>query len=128
MQKKTKDILRKAYKVCIFLAMVAGIVWINAEKLNDDTLSNYEKATDTGIHDYYNSSISPVIAALFYYDENTKQGFNSDPDNYEQHKLTDEDVKMAILPKTVNALNTPVIEKLYDEIPEKENIRIFILL
>lgn len=130
MQKKTKDILRKIYKVCLFFALVAGIVWINAEKLDDDTLSNYEKITDAGIHDdnYYNSNITPVIAALFYYDENTKLGFNSNPDIYAQHKITTEDIRMAILPKTVNALNTPVIEKLYDEIPDKERFKNIVLV
>ena len=129
MQKKTKEILNKIYKVIIFFAMVAAIIWINAVKLQDDTLSNYEKTTDDGVHDYYNDPITPVIAALFYRDEDMKTGFNPDMLKTEHKKnIAVEDVKMAIIPKTVNAINTPVIEKLYDEIANKERFRNVVLI
>lgn len=124
MQRKTKIIFNKISKMLIFLAMVGCIVWINAAKLQDDTLSNYEKITDTGVRDYYGDPISPVIAALFYKDENAKVGFMSfDKSDLNGKDRNPENIKMSVVPKNVTSFNRPVIEKLYDEIPQKHKIK-----
>lgn len=127
MQAKTKKMLNKAFKIALFLAMLACIVWINALKLQEDTLSNYEKITDTGVREYYKEPITPVIAALFYRDEKPQISFDSyfKPKDKNPDK---EDVKMAVVPKNVSAFNRPVIEKLYEEIPTKNNVKRVVII
>lgn len=125
MNKKTKNIIKKALKIAIFLAMIAGIVWINALKLQDETLSNYEKITDVETKDYYTNPITPVIAALFYEDENAGYGYSLKSNNSVSRK---ENIRMSVVPKEVNSFNRPVIEKLYEEIPNKSKFKeIFII-
>ena len=123
MQKRAKNIINKLFKLVIFLAMIAGIVWINALKLQDESLSNYEKITDTGTRDYYNEPVSPVIAALFYISDIQLQSLS-----VQQPQEKKDDVKMAVIPKDVNSFNLPVINKLYEEIPDKNNINELILI
>lgn len=126
MNKKNKNILMKTFKLAIFLAMIACIVWINALKLQEDTLSNYEKVTDTGSRDYYKDPITPVIAALFYRDENMQLGFKPYLKKSENHDS--EDIKMAVVPKNISSFNRPVIEKLYEEIPTKTTVNRVVLI
>ena len=125
MNKKTKNIIKKAFEIAIFLAMIAGIIWINALKLQDDTLSNYEKITDVETKYYYENPITPVIAALFYEDKNAGYGYNIKQNDGEKRS---ENIRMAVVPKEVSAFNRPAIEKLYEEIPNKNKFKeIFII-
>lgn len=127
MRDKIKGIIRKSIRIAIFFAMLGCIVWINALKLQDDSFSNYEKITDTGVRDYYKDPITPVIAALFYRDENQQIGFKPYLKNQDYKKQND-DVKMAVVPKNVSSFNRPVIEKLYEEIPNKNEINKIIVI
>ena len=105
--------------------MVSGIIWINALKLQDDTLSNYEKITDVETKYYYENPITPVIAALFYEDKNAGYGYNIKQNDGEKRN---ENIRMAVVPKEVSPFNRPVIEKLYEEIPNKNKFKeIFII-
>lgn len=125
MNKKNKNMIKKALKIATFLAMIAGIVWINALKLQDETLSNYEKITDVETKDYYTNPITPVIAALFYEDKNAGYGYSLKSNNSISRK---ENIRMSVVPKEVNSFNRPVIEKLYEEIPNKSKFKeIFII-
>ena len=120
MNKKTKNIIKKALQIAIFLAMAAGIIWINALKLQDDTLSNYEKITDVETKYYYENPITPVIAALFYEDKNAGYGYNIKQNDGEKRN---ENIRMAVVPKEVTPSNRPVIEKLYEEMPNKNKVQ-----
>ena len=95
------------------LGLFAGIVWINVLKLQDVTLSNYEKITDTGTSDYHNNSVLPTIAALFYQEDVAKSGFKKREQIYEK-----KDLKLMILPTSINMFTG----KIYDNLADKEDI------
>lgn len=128
MQEKTKGIIRKSIRVAALFAMIICIVWINALKLQDDNFSNYEKVTDTGVRDYYKDPITPVIAVLFYRDENQQPGFKPYFKKQKNEDASADDMKMAVVPKNVSKFNRPVIEKLYDEIPSQNKINKIVII
>ncbi len=119
---KKKGLFKKGLKIVIFIAMLVGIVLTNALKLQNKDLSNHEKITDTGIRDYYDSPITPVIAALFYENIVSQSGF------IQRGSQTKENAKMAVIPKAVSPFNRPVISKLYDEIPNRKKIKEIVII
>ncbi len=112
----------KKWSICLFWFIAAALmVWANYNRFYHNNYANYEKAVDYGRVREDKEVIRPVIAAVFYQNEQTK---NKTLSGYLSHWNTNQpkNPKMMIVPQTITALNRGDVQKLYHDINQSANV------
>lgn len=112
-------------KICFWLAtifLICIVIWINVNRFNHNIYANYEKAVDYGRVREEKISVKPIITAIFYADKNRNTDYISTyldhSANYKKHN-----VKIVIVPPFLTTDTVDVVEKLYSEIGQNNQIK-----
>ena len=119
---RTKRMLKKwLVRSGVILAVIL-LCYINIRRLNNNIYSNYEKTVDYGRVRENKEIIEPVIAAVFYKENDKKKknvsSYFDRSDNYKK-----QNIKIVAVPPKMNDNSLPITEKLYEEINKHNEIK-----
>lgn len=112
---------RKIKKITVRLfwfLLLALVVWANFNRFHHNNFANYEKAVDYGRVREKKEIIRPVIAAVFYQNQQPqKSSLSSYLSHWDNRHI--KNPKMLIVPPRITAESKRVISKLYKTIAQK---------
>lgn len=124
---QTKRKLQKWFSRLVWVLILLAVVWMNFNRFYNNNYSNYEKAVDYGRVREYKEEISPIIATVFYQsNQQQKKSISSYLNHWDNYRI--QNVKMLIVPTDLSADSRRVVEKLYKEIKNQNQIKYIALV
>ena len=78
MHRKTKKLIKVWRNRFLITCLLGMLVWINADRLQENLYPNYEKAVDYGRVREKKDTIDPIIIAIFYdHQKNIKRNIST---------------------------------------------------